>query len=519
MTSTTPTPPSIDDDGIRLQGLWFFLPLPDRLPVPDGVHIPYHLSLTDMDEHQMHIVSELQNADDGLLGDLATIELSFAFRQVDLDADHDAEVTLRLWQWVRDLELNLVEEIPELPAPPTSVQTIVEVFVPTPQGGALDDRLEGAFEQALAGLQRLQRAYTHATGRPVRIVTDANLPPILPVLDGTVGRGPITASAHVYVNDIPPRDPTPPDATWTPGEIASFFSAATDPPSMTAGMDLQREAMVHLRRDGNYRAAALTAGIAGEVFLTTLHMWLLWEDGVEPDVAATEFGIDGPAHSHRVVDAMPRLLGGTWRRDHGPVGAYLRRTVRLRNQVAHAGYLPTRSEAEVSVEALKGMYEHALLQLSAPRSLRRYSRTASALCGNDFLRQHGRMTRRVRELQDADEPLWSHTFERWRLHLDRCNDPAAPAPGTDGASIQMAAESRPDEVRWFAVDTATLHAAELDASTALDLIGARNTVVADDVKMAPVGELVRVFVNLPALPGLTWVRQHTLLDGMPIHHP
>lgn len=504
-----------------MPGIWFFLPLPDRLPIPDGTTVPYTSGLGRLTHEQMDLTIAMGDADYGQAGGiLGSLDMSLAFSQVRVDADPEFERALAHWHWTMEqVESDGVAEAAEPGAPPPGGRTIVEVFVPTPEGGSFEDRVDGAFDRAVRAVQDVQRAYTRITGRPVRLLTAASLPHPLPVLDGSVGPHAPEWEAHCYWPHWGSFDPTPSDEVWSEAQVDDLLDASSDTPSMMSVVDLQREATVQFRREGNFRAAAMTAGITGEVFFNLLHMWLLWEDGLTPEEAAVSFGQDGLKHTKRVVAAIPDLLGGIWREGPGVVGTYLRDTVRMRNRVAHAGYSPDSQETGAAIDALQRVMEYALERLSDHRNLPRFGRTASMLCGNHFLESRDRLTKRIRELQAADEPRWKETFERWRFHLEHSLDPLAPAAGASGPDIQLAVMSLDGETMWFAYDTATLHAARLDRDTLASL--------GQDVEAAmPSSELVheldegesaRIMVEVGPQPDLSWVPAHDLLPGLGIY--
>ena len=160
----------------------------DRLPIAHGETISFPILSDEMTDAQLEAAFAMEGAGYGEMGQyLTSIELSFAFNQVRLAADRDADEAIRLWRWVGALDL--VDDVPDLSEPPASMQTIVEVFVPTPEGGSFESRVDDAFVRALEGLQQLQRAYARATGRPIRLVTRTTLPQLIPIPDGTAGPG------------------------------------------------------------------------------------------------------------------------------------------------------------------------------------------------------------------------------------------------------------------------------------------------------------------------------------------
>lgn len=507
-------------DPARINGLWFYLPLPDRLPVPDGHQVTVGLGLEHFDHERFERVASLEREGLESLSFAASLEVSLQVNHMGLPEDPVVKRTAQLFTWASSRDPDDAHQQPTAPIP-RSAQTVVEAFVPVADGAEFEDVASDAFDLSVDAVARLQRAYASLSQKPVRLLTAAALPPVIPVRRGTVGTGGPTGELHAFLVPHDTGDPTPQD-TILDGEdlheLSQRYGDESGRPTLAAMRDLQREAQVQLERDGNYRAAAMTIGIAGEVLINTVHMVLLWEDRVEPDVAAAEFGPNGTSHYRRILDAMPRLLGGSWQEGHGSIGRYLERVVRLRNRVAHRGYRPTLQQTRDSWDALLEMSKHVLLQLSDHRNLPRFGRAALMLCGNDFLAEHDRLTTRLRSLgNDTTEPHWAHTFERWRHHLDRATDRTTPPPGLDPTSLQLMIAVEQTGRAWVVFDIDALHAAEIDDDRVVDVAGPQAIATGDRVvEGLTIGGRARVVGDLPAMPDLRWQPAHEVLSGMPI---
>lgn len=503
----------------RVDGLWFYLPLPDRLPVPDGHLITVGLSLQDFDHERFERVTSLEQQGLESLSFTASLEISLQMHHMDLPEDPTLKQTEQLFIWANGRDPDA--EPPQSPPTPRSTQTVVEAFVPVAAGAEFEDVASDAFDLSVDAIARVQRAYASLSRKPVRLLTPAALPPIVPVRRGTVGTDGLRGELHAFLIPHDTGDPTPQDSTLGDDdlrELSRRYGDESGRPTLAAMRDLQREAQVQLERDGNYRAAAMTIGIAGEVLMNTVHMVLLWEDCVEPDIAAAEFGPNGTSHFKRVLDVMPRLLGGAWQEGHGPVGRYLAHVVRLRNRVAHRGYRPAPQQARASWDALLGMGEHVLLQLSRHQNLPRYGRAALMLCGNDFLAEHDRLTRRLRRLGgDASEPNWAHAFERWRHHLDRALDPTTAPPGGDPSSLQLMVAVEQSGPTWVVFDIDALHAAEIEDDRVVEIAGPQAIAMGERAgEGLTIGGRARLVGDLRAMPDLNWRPAHEVLSGMPI---
>lgn len=384
-----------------MTGVWFYLPLPDRLPVPH--------------EHVISLPAQVDAA-------IGVVYLSIKFGQASMPVDMDSQEI----DWLARVATLGRKDLPSMLQGPSS-RTIAEVFAAAPSvpEAQATSRLLG---HALLAVQQVQRAYALMSDKPHRLVTRGTIPPIIPVRVAAVP--PINPDDRVTTRLIDPAesriefvqvdgrplDPTPHghplDQEGLEELTAHVGARLQHHPRLLAFGDLQQEAQVQYDRVGDYRAAVTAAASAGESLVTLVHMLLLFESGPDPETSSQHFA-PSVSHYSRLTGPMKDLLGGSWQRGRGVVGDYIASVSDLRNRVVHAGYSPGRVEAKDALLHLRQLFDYVRDRLCQNQNLEQYPRAALVMCGPDFLESRGLLTGRVRRIYEELGETWHDEFGMW----------------------------------------------------------------------------------------------------------
>lgn len=421
-----------DFPGGQVEVLVFLIPLPQPLPVPHG--------------WQIRAMEDETFERRRRFGGLANLTASLCFTHAELDRH---PVTMEVAALFDLAYRSRGETGSDAPDPLEPQLTVVESFVP------YDEEVDPSdcFDEALRQIRHVQRAYAAVEQREVLLVSHGTLPPIVPMWHGTIpdwGLQPEPGPLVPFF--LGPTRLTPSDGLGDLTDekldrLAPMSRQLTEATTLGNYTDLRREAMTQLRVHGNWRLAALTVAIAGEIMLDTILLHLHWEEGTEIQDAARLFMLSERAsHVWRVKSCFAELLGGSWSLEApGPVRDYHQNVALIRHRIAHSGYDPSHAEAEAALNTLLDLERFVGDRLTHSDNLNVYTRTARAWCGNNGLAERGRLTRRVRELiADPSEPPWSDTFERYRQHVDFIASGHRPVPGEDGNDIHVVALYWPD---------------------------------------------------------------------------
>jgi len=304
----------------------------------------------------------------------------------------------------------------------------------------LSERLQCALDVAIDDIRSIQKAYHAITRHPINLLTRERLPSHVPFtlrrmqdigFAGRSTRGLLEANRNLWAFLRPP--------SLTDTQLATMSSARlrVDKGAFSAYLDLHRESDVSFRRQGDYRLAALLAGVASESLLDDLLMHLMWEEAMTPEEAADQWteGLDG-----RVKRLYASRIGGRWDLSgSSPIAEWSKKVAELRNRVVHGAYVPTFSESGNALSAVHNLVSYLCDRLSSDRVIRLYPRTCFVLVGPPGLERRGVESRHIQDLlARPGEPPWDETFARWKAALQRIRRDrlAAPRlPSEDGAYL------------------------------------------------------------------------------------
>jgi hypothetical protein len=168
------------------------------------------------------------------------------------------------------------------------------------------------------------------------------------------------------------------------------------------------------RVEGEYGAACIAAQTAAEVLVDQLLGLLMWEEGKDPEAAATVLG-EGQLVA-KMRREFPRRLGGNWSfTSPGPLREWLVGTVRIRNRVVHAGYEPTRLQTEAAIQRVLELQTWLFDALANERT--RYPRAVLMTLAQEGLQRRGLWNGQIRVFANEQAPTeasWRASWKSWR---------------------------------------------------------------------------------------------------------
>lgn len=379
----------------------WFLPLPEPVAIPEvpGIMHFTHQGTAPGLDIEVHLTPH------------------HIMRPVPDDGLADAMLVLR--EAMPILELDPLPD--DSTAPLDRAVTVVEAVVVYPEGQFPDERrTSDGFDLALESIASMQRGYHSATKRPVRIIQREQLPVALPhaVLskdgdDGWKAEGDMRIMM-VHSNWPVLEHPQPLSGDELDRVLHAVGMGLAPYFNFT---DLRREAAVALRR-GEYSAAAVLCATASEIFLETLLLTMLWEEGLTPDKAAAIFESRGGLIGRVKTEYHPRV-GGSWKLDGtSPVSRWSKSAATLRHRVVHAAYRATLPEAVESLDALQALEKWVMDLLSKPGKLKTYPASAYFYGSDAGLRRRKVSEQKVTDiLEKAREEQWLGEFVLWRAKV------------------------------------------------------------------------------------------------------
>lgn len=510
-------PPGEDELEQSVPCVWFFLPLPHPLGLPEGEAIAQASDVGDVVRETASptgldcslAIHQVPRSTNIMLRDFADI-----VRLIEVKAFHREPVSIEEGR-------RLADELDES-AGQASTLTVVEAALP---GCTTEpERLNAGLDRAIELIRELQAQVATVTGEPVRLISRATLQPMLPVVSGRLFLNGTPPSFEDLVPSFFLDECAPPSAfSATPEPISAAhlekltnFSYQRVPAfQLIAGM--RREALVQARFDGNPALGVVTAASAGELLLSTALLHCLWEDGISPQDGARPFRGE-PGLSRTIGNLRQKLKGAGWdTTGMGPVANFYS-TAQVRNRVLHGGYSPTSAELARALSTLEALEKFIGDALCSSGTLKYYPRTAIAWSGVEGIkRRRSRYPEWIDELRfDPTEPNWSQSFARWRLAVDRELGWQERKPGAAPEDCLLyLRQAGPDEFEYFVHDRGSGHAAILSQDAA-------NALAHTDRAESLLRESNETMLLLPvpedfALDGLTWIPDYEAVDAIVIH--
>lgn len=134
---------------------------------------------------------------------------------------------------------------------------------------------------------------------------------------------------------------------------------------------------------GSNLLAAIAIGAAVEARLTELCQYVCWEAEVAPSEAAKATGGRGGV-SNKCLEMLGKFLKGSWKRHSTPeLITWDRDIVKLRNETAHNGYIPTDQDIEQAYEAFAELKDFLSRRLLS--QITKFPYVGLTYLGTDFL--------------------------------------------------------------------------------------------------------------------------------------
>ncbi|WP_148576172.1 hypothetical protein [Nocardioides caldifontis] len=527
----SPAPTLISQQGAGIDAThiaYFFVPLPEPLGFPDRYTVECSIPAP--------VAWFLAREEQGQHRAERRFVASLRFHRAELDGGVVREVDLLFQVATTALKLPKPKRLNATQKVPTSDRTVVEMAVPVrlpetardrepPGEGSEIEELSDAFDEGVACIRDIQRAYFLARRRPISLISRERLPHMIPFLlrsISEVAKPPSRDEVGLFMLNMNLWQGVR-DADFESSDFETFSAAmAAQGQGVLAARYLEfvREGEVALDLNGDPRASVILFATASEVLLDEVLAHVLWETAMRPEEAAAVFDAH-PGLVQRVKSQYHQRLGGDWSVDStGAVAGWFIHVSSLRNRVVHSGYEPTTIEARTARSSAGALQEYIADRLSL--RLATLPRTALATAGRAGLESRGRWSRTLQDLaRDPTEVPWQATFGRWRAAMQRSRrDSYAYQAPSDGEALVVTVLRRDGRKQFVAHDpragmAAVVSERELDKVTPEQMAGVEQHIEAlrkggshADVSIVLRGASVRPSRNR------TWVHEYRLL---PLH--
>lgn len=439
-----PTPDAHPDegDGETVTLIYFFVPLPEYLRVPDGWTVVGHewANLNDPRPHLPDFVDDRY---------YRAVRVSAAFHKVDSPHRfHGMTEALRAAHAAFPALADKAEEIDWDAIPDTQAQTTVAEVAVVADPDA-EDPVSDAFDRGLEYLRSLQSAYSLVAHDPVHLVERAMLPFLVPFAERrvTVGEDEPAWPSELGLFAVNLSTSAMPKIGYEDLEGAQL-EAVTDVGSIVDGgafgafVDVRREAQLALR-SGNRLTTAVLVGAAAEALFRELHAMLLWEEGRLPSECVES--LRERTITNVVKTEFHNRLGGSWSLDlAGPVRDWRRSIANLRDRALHLGERPSSDSLDQAFAALAAVERFVADRLRA--SAAAYPVTAG-LFGHPEAEEAVPQAYAV----PLDPPA---VVRRWMAEVQRHREEGPFEGSTEHADVVMLLYPSGD-VRWWLVDRQT----------------------------------------------------------------
>lgn len=337
---------------------------------------------------------------------------------------------------------------------PISLETsVVEVAITIYAAEFDRARFAKLFEESIFHIQRLQRANAYVTGRPVRSVSFASLPPHLPMTTSTLEETGLKEDGGVHVYNLEDNVwQYPAQNDFNDQELERFHSYLNrDTGAFSGFLASSHDARAALLHRGDARGSILASATACEILLDDFFKHLLWEAARKPEDCVDMFVSRRGTSTilSRVQTLFDQVIDGQWNvASGGAVAKWQQRVAHVRNRSVHTGYVPTIAEASAAIEATDDLHQYVMDRLFVNASA--FPRTALVAIGIPRLQTLGFNLIDVEEMLTAERPDdWDDRFQRWRVCLNRQIDSRLGRLDFDPAdAVLVAVIDGRERVRW-----------------------------------------------------------------------
>lgn len=424
--------------------VYFYLPLPDTIKVAHLTELPVKYVWNPI-------------ADDGPCIRLpSNVGVEYAARQILIF--HQDEVSM-------DLEpLNAAMKIMSLAlensgsvkeTPPRSDRsrqlishTTVEVICVLDP--AQINPVDHALDQAIQTISHFQTYYHLSTKTPTRRLTRKVLPPVIPIIRRSFDALDTWEGELLLVNDGRATFLAASAPTMSAEQLQNLLTHAdTARAEIFNSFLLMRQEAQLSYNTGSNSAASLFIAIAAETLLTELFLLLSWEEDVKLNEASAVIG-ERDNISKRLLSELASKLKGDWDRNgNGPIGEWQRRVANLRNEVAHAGTIPSGAEIDTAMKTLSSV--EAFVGDRLADSISRYPIASNWFLGKDGLERRRKLKSWQVSAARVEFPHHaSQLFAGWKKEVQRLR--LGPNEGRPDESVTTVVLFSNGTERWFLVD-------------------------------------------------------------------
>ncbi|TLP73306.1 hypothetical protein [Nesterenkonia sphaerica] len=420
--------------------LTWWIPLPESIDLPDR-HTRYVTAVV----HPTHAAPDGKPLDETDPFTQVDHELRLTVHQREIDVSIASPVQKAVFEVAHEVQQEGDTQAEGVSGTRISYLSVIEAEA---RVYGIDDVDEGLttdlFDMALDRIRQLQEGLALITQDLKKDwVAKERLPAMLPLRTQFSDSEDNSDDLSVFLvnqfalTDVSPPEPIPESKF---ADLTEYLSMDDHEASFSTYHRLRYETSVLCHRRGDFRMTVISAAIAAESLLDEMLMLLLWDEGNQPETVAYKFSQSGPKLLSRVKSEYSRHLGGEWSPGKkGAVREWREKIAEPRNQIAHAGAIPTRQHAIDAVRALNSLEQFLGRRLRTRIAQR--PRAATLFIGGRTLEAEGEITNRLRTLyNDPWEPHWASTFRRWRdvLELEVAKTEGSPVqPVRDRAVVAV----------------------------------------------------------------------------------
>lgn len=397
----------------------WWIPLPEAIDLPDR----HQRAITNATPDLAHAEAE-DGVDDGSWQ--IDHQLRFTVHQREYETQLVDPALNVLWSVANDADgQESTQNDGASFTPGTHYLSIIEAEVLLPPERHLDEQeLSDFFDYVLDRIRQLQEATALITKNLSKDwIARERLPVLIPmrrIFEGEEatsddGMGAFLVSPNTLSTMTPPEQLSEDSIE----QLQVYLENDDEGVAFTAYHRLRYETMVLYHRRGDYRMTVVSAAIAAESLINEMLQLLFWDEGRYPEEIAPKFNQDEKTSVlRRVISEFSRHLGGEWNPNKkGPIQEWRKKIAEPRNEIAHAGVMPSRQQAEDALSALRGLERYMGKRLLEKIPYR--PRTAVLFLGLSRLEKEKALTKRLQRLVYNDrEPHWANAFARWRDVLD-----------------------------------------------------------------------------------------------------
>lgn len=442
----------------KLRAVTFIIPLPNSIKIFDGYYIDFVQPDSGLDDNAIKFVSD---------GMHLKIKERIQFRAIQESADMRS-INISI-QAAKDLLRGVEEKNKNTPTPLTGAATVAYVSVIMSHRKITEAEYSDVFDHALGILRSYLKAYYVIDRVAIELPSRMNLPPVIIVHEedilsdgGSITENPNIEQSILFLHSqvdpfIYDGDPLEMDRLAS----AVHIDIATGAEVINATLDAYREASLAYRR-GEVLSASILFASSIEVFLDSLLLYLLWEEGRRPKEA---FEIMYQTKMCSCEDCKARMtttldrvmgglyetrIGGDWS-NNSELMKLWREVAELRNKVVHTGIEPDITSVDRIAQIVPKI--QSILTDYLVSAIDKYPLAAYFMAGQDGLERRG-LSSDLNDYIPLDEfkpTSLSMPFLNWKFEVGRVN--SKKLRGTNDNQCQLAFVIHPSGQRvWILYD-------------------------------------------------------------------